>query len=299
MQMTKHSAAGRRRIRAFPGTSLPPGFDPRVDTGFPKGNATNVDARGLSGHGWRNSMVNLIGRRCRDGAGCAIAAMALAVTLAGCVTDRPVVADDYPTDIRQRHPIAIREGQQTLDLMIGVDRGGLLPAQRAEVIAFAAGWRREGTGGIVIGLPSGTPNERAAKDALREVRSILAAAGVPPRAVAVRPYRPADPVKLATLRLDYPRMIAEAGPCGLWPRDLGPSTDGDDARNRPYWNFGCANQRNLAAMVEDPADLAQPRAETPASAARRAVMLDKYRKGENPSTNYGNANQGKISDLGQ
>ena len=43
--------------------------------------------------------------------------------------------------------------------------------------------------------------------------------------------------------------------------------------NKPYYNFGCATQRNLAAMIDNPADLEQPRPETPAYtvAAQRRV----------------------------
>jgi tRNA(Ile)-lysidine synthase len=40
--------------RAFPG---------KVDTGFPVGNATNIESRALSGHDTYNSRVNLIGKR--------------------------------------------------------------------------------------------------------------------------------------------------------------------------------------------------------------------------------------------
>ena len=71
--------------------------------------------------------------------------------------------------------------------------------------------------------------------------------------------------------------------------------------NRPYWNLGCAYQRNLAAMVDNPADLVQPRGETPAYTARRSVVLDKYRKGENPSRHLstGHYDTGKISDVGK
>jgi len=43
----------------------------------------------------------------------------------------------------------------------------------------------------------------------------------------------------------------------------------------------------------------QPRGETPIYAARRTVVIDKYRKGENPATIYPNANDGKISDVGK
>jgi pilus assembly protein CpaD len=122
---------------------------------------------------------------------------------------------------------------------------------------------------------------------------------VPPRAIAVRPYQPDTPIRLATLRLRYPKMVAETGPCGLWPRDIGASFGSADSENWPYWNFGCAYQRNLAANVEDPADLVQPRAETPAYAARRSTVLEKYRKGEDPTTNYRTTNQGRISEIGE
>ena len=227
------------------------------------------------------------------------AATILAVAaLAGCNTYRPVV-DTYPEDVRIRHPISIREGTRTLELFVGVNRGGLSPAQQADVLAFAHAWAREASGGILIEIPSGTSNAHAAADAVQEVRSILSAAGVSPQAVAARRYRPVTAVKFATLRLGYPKMIAEAGPCGLWPNDLGPSRDGTDASNHSYWNFGCTEQRNLAAMVDTPADLIQPRGETPVYAARRAVMLEKYRKGEPTATRNPDADKAKISEIGK
>ncbi len=94
-------------------------------------------------------------------------------------------------------------------------------------------------------------------------------------------------------------MAAETGPCGLWPHDISPTYDLLHWQNKPYWNHGCALQRNLAAQVDNPADLVQPRAEAPALAARRSTVLDKYRKGEPTATVSPDANKGKISDLGQ
>jgi pilus assembly protein CpaD len=226
------------------------------------------------------------------------AALLAAAALAGCNTYRPV-ADTYPEDIRVRHPISIREGQRTLELFVGVNRGGLSPTQQADVLAFAHAWGREASGGILIEIPWGTPNAHAATDAVEEVRSILAAAGVSPQAVATRRYRPVTAIKFATLRLGYPKMIAESGPCGTWPNDLGPAADGTDPSNHSYWNFGCSQQRNLAAMVDTPADLVQPRGETPAYAARRVVVLDKYRKGEATAARNPDADKAKISDIGK
>jgi len=222
----------------------------------------------------------------------------LATTLAGCYAARETV-DIVPTDYRQRHPIVVQERSRTVEIFVGANRGGLTPAQRADVLAFARAWTREATGGVVIDVPIGTANERAAAESSHEIQSILGAAGLPPAGVAVRPYRPADPARLATVRLNYPRMAAEAGPCGLWPNDLGLSEWKVQSENRPYWNLGCATQRNLAAMVDNPADLTQPRGETPSYSARRSIVLDHYRKGEPTATNYPNANAGKISEVGQ
>jgi len=104
---------------------------------------------------------------------------------------------------------------------------------------------------------------------------------------------------LATIKLNYSKMVAEAGPCGLWPHDLGPSADPFYASNKNYWNHGCATQRNLASMVENPADLVQPRGEAPPSAGRRQVVYDKYRKGEAYSGAYPDTDKAKISDVGK
>jgi pilus assembly protein CpaD len=227
------------------------------------------------------------------------AAAVLAAVLAGCQHTQDVAEVPPPNDYRLRHPIAIREGARTVELFIGSTRGTLTPAQRADIANFAQQWRREGTGGIIVGLPVGTPNARAARDTIPEIQSLLVASGVDPQAIRVQSERLADPARFGTVRLIYPKMVATAGPCGLWPEDLGPAPGRTYFENRQYHNFGCSYQRNLAAMVENPADLVQPRGETPIYAARRSAVLDKYRKGESPATQYPNANDGKISDLGK
>jgi pilus assembly protein CpaD len=213
--------------------------------------------------------------------------------------EEPLTTASVPTDIRQRHPIVVREAERSYDLLVGTRRGALTPLQRSEIAAFARSWREEGTGGMIIDLPSGTQNAHAAQVSLREVRSILQRAGVPARAVQVRSYTPSDPSRMATLRLNYPRMAGQAGPCGLWPDDLGPTADQKYTANRPYWNFGCSSQHNLAAMVANPADLVQPRSEAPVYSMRRATVVEKYRTGNDPSTVYNNAGKGAISDVGK
>jgi pilus assembly protein CpaD len=224
---------------------------------------------------------------------------ALATTLAACNT---TVATDttggIPRDYRARHPISIQEGKKTLTLFVGPGRGGLSAMQRAEVLAFAQNWKRHATGGVTIDRPVGGANERAANDTLKEALSIIVQSGVPNSGIGIRPY-PADGDRSAPLRLTYPLITAEAGPCGLWPDDLGPNNDPNYFENRQYYNFGCAAQRNLAAMVDNPHDLVQPRAETPPYTAKRTFGMDKWRKGENPATIYGDAKKTAISDIGK
>jgi pilus assembly protein CpaD len=222
-----------------------------------------------------------------------------ASALAGCYATQMEVTGAVPGDWRQRHPIALKEDARTLELFVGSQRGGLNGRQQADVFAFAHSWRKEATGGFIIDLPTGTGNATAAAGALREVRSILSTAGVPAKSVQVRPYRPNDPAKLATLKLSYPAVVATAGPCGLWPHDLGPTADREYFENSQYWNLGCASQRNLASMVDNPADLVQPRGEIPSYSGRRTTVMDKYHRGESSATIYTDTEKGKISDVGK
>jgi pilus assembly protein CpaD len=221
-----------------------------------------------------------------------------AVFLSGCYTAKDTTAS-IPNDYRARHPITVKESDHTIEVFVGSSRGALTPQQRADVLAFAQSWKREATGGIIVDVPAGTANETAAGEASHEVRSILTASGIPLYAINVRSYQPENRTALATIKLNYPKIFAEAGPCGLWPQDLGPTYDTAHNENKPYWNLGCATQRNLAAMVENPADLVQPRGEGPAYNARRTAVIDKYAKGASSATTYPNPDQGKISDVGK
>jgi pilus assembly protein CpaD len=247
------------------------------------------------------STVSIMIVGCR---GCAAAALRATVVIgfgllaSACQTDQITAAPDVPADYRLRHPITITEAPHVLQLLLGSNRSKLTPQQRAQVLEFAQTWKHEATGGVLIDLPTGTTNQHASAGAMYEIRSILAATGIPPKSMIVRTY-PASPNALAAVRITYPKLTAQVGPCGVWPEDIGPSFNRDYFENQPAWNFGCATQRNLAAMVENPADLVQPQPETPAYTMRRSVAVEKYRQGASPATQYPNANAGKISDFGQ
>ncbi|MHB0773190.1 CpaD family pilus assembly protein [Bradyrhizobium sp. 5.13L] len=227
------------------------------------------------------------------------ALVGVALALVGCQHDEVTTAS-IPDDYKQRHPIAVEEQNRSIVVFVGHARGGLTAAQRADVMGVASAWLREGTGAVRIDVPSNTPNARPVADTMREIQAILAAAGVPPRGISVHPYQPEDKRFLPPIRLTYSKIAAVAGPCGLWPEDIGPSMKNKRwFENKDYYNYGCAYQRNLAAMVDNPTDLEQPRPETPSYTPRRITGLEKYRKGVSTTTTYPEADRAKLSDTGR
>lgn len=218
--------------------------------------------------------------------------------LAGCQTDR-IVTGSVPWDYRDRHPIQINEGTRQVQMFIGTGRTGLTPEQRALAGGFASQWRRYGSGPLTIELPSNVANEVSSSRTVRELRSLLASSGVPARAIQIQAYQVAEsPSNIGPIRLVFPAVSAQvASRCHAGQENLGLTQDGEGWQNRQMKNFGCASQHNLAAAVANPEDLVQPRSEQPAYAARRKTALEKYRAGQDPSTQYQSSGS-RLSNVG-
>lgn len=227
--------------------------------------------------------------------------IALAATLGACKhTEEQDITASVPADYRARHPIVVQEADRTIEVFVGTGRGGLTASQRTDVTAYAQTWLQEGTGPLAIDVPVSTPNARAAAQSVNDIRGIMSSVGIPANGVTVRKYTPANPGEFATIKLNYPRVTADAGPCGLWPEDLGPSIKSPIYQsNRSHWNHGCATQRNLAAMVANPSDLVQPRPESPSYTTRRTTVLGKYSRGESTAAQNPEAERNRISDVGR
>src|SRR5246127_1221632 len=150
----------------------------------------------------------------------------LSLALGACTAPDAVITGGVPDDYRLRHPIAITEANRSVVIFVGHARGGLTVAQRSDVLGLAHTWLNEGTGAITAEVPVDTPNARAAEATYREIRSLLVAGGVPARGITMHHSHPDDPRLLPTIKLTYTRIAAVAGPCGLWPEDLGPSIYG-------------------------------------------------------------------------
>ncbi|MDP4022787.1 CpaD family pilus assembly protein [Methylobacterium sp. NEAU 140] len=216
-----------------------------------------------------------------------LAACAVAGLAAACKGDPPATGAIDTADYRARHPIVLADGTRSLDVF-PAGPGHLDPRQAAEVDAFMLEYRRYGRGGVLMEVPRGLPPAQAA--AAERTAALLARRGaedgLPPGTIAPSAYAVAAPGLAAPIRLSFQRMQAKVDGCGLWPQDLGVSNFASDFSNRPYWNFGCAMQANVAAQVADPVDLVRGRTEGRIDTVRRIRDIGALRDGKDPSTTW-------------
>jgi len=196
-------------------------------------------------------------------------ALAFGAAATACATaPAPRAPDGRPVPTTaDLHRIKVAQIGESLDVPIA---DGVLNDRTLRAIAdFASQYRLIGHGPLTVASPEGSNPQFAAA-----VRASLAQNGVLLEAIANSTYRP-DSAE-APIRLGFSRFTAEAPTCpALYTENIA-----DAHTNAALRSFGCATQANLAAMIADPADLVGPRPSEPADAARRTVVLDKYRSGE-------------------
>lgn len=214
-------------------------------------------------------------------------AVVLSGGLGGCF-DTTHVADYEPETHAERFPIKVTRSMARLDLDVNARLG---PDDRARVAQFARDYRARSGGPLIVARPEGGTHHVAAAAKVASVQRELRQAGMAPGAISYRVYQ-ADAVDpSAPVILTYETFEAIAPACGHWNENLA-----NTYANRPYPNFGCASQQNLAAMVADPRDLVEPRAMTPIDAGRRGVVIDAWRKGEQTQTVKSKDDSGQVSE---
>lgn len=208
------------------------------------------------------------------------AAAALLPALAACNHAAETTGSVFPTDYRERHPIVLAHRPKVLDVFV-VGSRGYDARERQDVGAFLAEYRSRGTGPLTIQVPVGSGQDGAVRATADRIRSAVGGRA------AVSTYQPADPAIASPVRLSFNTLKADvAGPCGLWPNDLGVNDYEFSESNKPYWNHGCAMQANIASQVADPVDLVRGRQPTPPDTIRRMGGIEKLRQGQDPSTTY-------------
>jgi pilus assembly protein CpaD len=208
---------------------------------------------------------------------CAASAM-----LVGCGIDQTPTAminDDY----HQLHPVVLAEGPTTLDVF-PVHYGEIDAQSIEDIKAFAQRYASRGRGRIVILAPAngGWGN----RNAVNAIRRVLASTGLR-GSVGVGSYPVGNRTLAAPIRLSFIGLKAEEiSRCGEWPTDLAGGGTTDAWKNQNYFNYGCATQATLSAQVDDPRDLAGPRALGPSDVETRLRAIGAVRQGQDPGTHW-------------
>ena len=220
-----------------------------------------------------------------------LAVLLVASSVGGCWRSPRFQAPFTLSNANERHPIAVRQGEVTLDLAVYPGSSGLNESQQDQLANYFQDYKSQSSDRLLIRAPSGGPNERAAMRAYDQVRVALRRAGINPRMAALEPYLGnGDPS--APVRLSYLQVVAVPPDCPDWSENIG-----RDPQNMPWPNKGCATQRNLATSVVDARDLLGPRGETPRPGERRDVVWDKYIAGEPTISKRAPSEHANASDI--
>jgi len=162
------------------------------------------------------------------------------------------------------HQPVVSRADYALDL--GTSRGGLAQGEAQRLAGWMATMRIGYGDRVAIDDPAGeTPMVRA------EVADVVARYGL-----LLSPDTPVTqaPVSPGAIRVVVTRMRADVPHCPDWSRDAS-----NDLTSHTSSNYGCAMNRNLAAMVARPEDLVRGSAVSegydPASSFK---AIDSYRK---------------------
>lgn len=184
-------------------------------------------------------------------------AFALLVPLAACAT--PGAQAPEPPGVLPTSRYELRAEETRTSVSLAVRDDGLSPAQRQALAEIAL---EKPEGAVVLRAP----------DDVRS-RTHAAAAGKFLSDLGVREVR-TEVGETPVVEVTWTTVRAVIPDCD---RSWGDMTK--TKSNRSHANFGCAVNANIMAQLADPRDLIGRRAETPPDAARRATVIDNYRKG--------------------
>ncbi len=213
--------------------------------------------------------------------------------LGACATSAIAPANIGPVPTRaDAHVINVTQGSARLEVPVAAGEATLTDKARSDLRDFASAYLRYGHGAMILSTPSGSANANAASMLAGQMRISLVDAGVSYGAVAGSTYDAGDNAN-APIVVSFARFEAAAPHCApLYEQDLAHQSD-----NLPWDSFGCAMQANLAALVEDPADLLAPRADDPRDSNRRGTVMNHYRAGEVTHATRDNDERATVSNV--
>ncbi|WP_262267038.1 MULTISPECIES: CpaD family pilus assembly protein [Microvirga] len=211
------------------------------------------------------------------------AAACFSLLAAGCADrELPAYALPYAPDVRDRHPIVLKNELTDLDIY-PTQISGLDLRQKVDLRDFARSYLPAGKTNLIVSSPyKAQAADNAAVDRFASVVvKELVSAGVPRAAIEMKKYQSFNEDRIEPVKVAFVQVAAGVPhPCGDWPEDLGAGSPVVDMENLTSANFGCAHQQNLAAQMANPMDAVRPARETSPDSTQRVLMLRRYVAGE-------------------
>jgi pilus assembly protein CpaD len=203
--------------------------------------------------------------------------------LGACGTSGFTNGPEAAFDPQVRFPVSVEPRMMTLRLPYEGPQS-LDHNTDAQLKRFAAEYVDHGSGVLAVTAPRRFANAPA------EIAGRLVDLGVPEDRIMVGSQD--EPGSPGGVKLTYIRYMAQTPDCGDWSTNLARTYS-----NVRSPNFGCATQKNIAAMVADPRDLVSPQSTGSADAQRRLMVLDKYRRGESTVAQKTPEQSGTVSQV--
>ncbi|WP_374383331.1 CpaD family pilus assembly protein [Dongia sp.] len=175
---------------------------------------------------------------------------------------------DY--DYSLKHPIKV-ETRTALLILEPAPGGKVNTANLPAIEEFASDFGKKAAGLINVQIGANSANDPLAQSFASDVTQVLTSRGVPPQAIQLTYATDPNSAKYGRAVMQFPIYVALADECGTW-KDRPEFTP----VNETTYNFGCATQRNIAAMVVNPRDLVDAEASTGRLAARGDNVVGKY-----------------------
>ena len=184
------------------------------------------------------------------------------------------VTGSVGNDYRTRHPIVVSQSEIAEDIVVSDNAHSLSPRDRDVTIDFARRFRQSGASSLAVMIPSGSRNEMAARRLAAQITTVLQDKGVTKGQIYIHHYQASGYGESATLRMVFADIKAGVpSQCGQWDENMIETSE-----NQNYSNFGCATQKNLAAIVANPADLLGPRGITEIDSTRRTTVIQDWQE---------------------
>ncbi len=184
---------------------------------------------------------------------------------------------DYNRYVASEGAREIKATETTRYIELNAARSGYLSAHdREAVVTFVRDYKATGYGDLVVTSPAGLAQ---AWGAIKEIERVAADGGVRQTDLAVGKYD-AEGEQIAPIVIAFKTYEASVPGCSTVNEHDWANMDS----NVRLPSFGCAVSENIAMMLADPGDVLGQRELDPADPARQALLLDKYRKGQNTNS---------------